>query len=164
MAANDTGVSVWVDGLGEIAADDPDLGLIPASNEKILTAMGALEVLGPDATLSTAVRVAGPVLDSTLVGDLVLVGGGDPTLTKGGDHSLDALARQVRDAGITQVNGRLLADESRYDLERRAAGWTDQQYPSEAGPISALDGRPQPSHGQQRVPREPRARQHRSLP
>jgi D-alanyl-D-alanine carboxypeptidase/D-alanyl-D-alanine-endopeptidase (penicillin-binding protein 4) len=138
LGANDTGASVWVDGIGEIVADDPDLPLIPASNEKLLTGMGALEILGPDATLTTVVRTTGPVLGTTLVGDLVLVGGGDPTLKAEGEHSLDDLARQVQAAGITEVNGRLLADESRYDNVRKAAGWTEQQYPSEAGPLSAI--------------------------
>ena len=138
LADNDTGVSVWVDGLGEIAADDPDRPH-PRVEREDPHRHGRPRGAGPGRdALDPTVRAAGPVLDSTLVGDLVLVGGGDPTLTKGGEHSLDDLARQVHDAGITQVNGRLLADESRYDLERRAAGWTEQQYPSEAGPISAL--------------------------
>ena len=50
----------------------------PASNEKIFTAMGALAVLGADARLTTEVRL-------TAGGDLVVVGGGDATLTAGAD-------------------------------------------------------------------------------
>ncbi|GAC1326324.1 MAG: hypothetical protein NVSMB13_11030 [Mycobacteriales bacterium] len=48
--------------------------VVPASTAKLVTAAAALSVLGPDARLSTRVVAgAGP-------GELVLVGGGDPTL------------------------------------------------------------------------------------
>jgi len=48
--------------------------VVPASTAKLVTAAAALSVLGPDARLSTRV-VAGAA-----PGELVLVGGGDPTL------------------------------------------------------------------------------------
>jgi D-alanyl-D-alanine carboxypeptidase/D-alanyl-D-alanine-endopeptidase (penicillin-binding protein 4) len=137
LNSNDTGVSIWIDGIGEVATRDPDHQLLPASNEKILTAMGALAIVGGDTTLTTTARAAGPVVGGTLTGDLVLVGGGDPTLRIDGDHSLQELARQVAGTGITQVTGKLLVDESRYDNVRRAAGWEDAQL-ANAGPISAL--------------------------
>ena len=130
VAAGPWGVSVWIDGYGEIARQ-PDVPLLPASNQKLFTAMGALAVLGPDARLTTEVR-------ATPDGGLVIAGGGDPTITGGGPHSLDALAAQVRAAGVTQVAGPLLVDESRHDAARRAAGWQDWQVPAYAGPLSAL--------------------------
>ncbi|MGH9031268.1 MAG: D-alanyl-D-alanine carboxypeptidase/D-alanyl-D-alanine endopeptidase, partial [Acidimicrobiia bacterium] len=71
-------------------------------------------------------------------GGLVIVAGGDPTLTGSGPHSLDALAGQVRAAGITEVAGPLVVDESRYDTARRASGWQDWQVPAYAGPLSAF--------------------------
>ncbi|MGH9032775.1 MAG: D-alanyl-D-alanine carboxypeptidase, partial [Acidimicrobiia bacterium] len=97
VAAGPWGVSVWIDGYGELARQ-PDLPLLPASNQKLFTAMGALAVLGPDARLTTEVRAPPD-------GGLVIVAGGDPTLTGSGPHSLDALAGQVRAAGITEVAG-----------------------------------------------------------
>jgi serine-type D-Ala-D-Ala carboxypeptidase/endopeptidase (penicillin-binding protein 4) len=138
LAADSTGVSIWIEGIGEVATLQPDRSLLPASNEKLLTAMGALAVLGPDSTFVTTARATGPVVGGTLTGDLVLVGGGDPTVRTEGDHSLEALAGQVEATGITRVTGRLLVDESRFDSVRRAAGWEDSQYPANAGPISAL--------------------------
>lgn len=130
VAAGPFGVSVWIEGYGELAAQ-PELPLLPASNQKLLTAMGALAVLGPDLRLTTEVR-------ATAEGGLVVVAGGDPTLTGRGPHSLDALAAQVRAAGITHVAGPLLVDESRHDDARRAPGWQDWQVPAYAGSLSAF--------------------------
>ncbi len=131
VTANRFGLSIWVDGLGEVAAHDPDLPLFPASNQKLLTAMGVLTVLGADTRFATTVQ-------SSPEGTLVITGGGDPSLTARGPHSLDALAAQVRAAGITTVPGALVVDESRHDAVRRAAGWQDWQFPTYAGPLSAL--------------------------
>jgi serine-type D-Ala-D-Ala carboxypeptidase/endopeptidase (penicillin-binding protein 4) len=131
VTANQFGVSIWIDGLGEVVAQHPDLPLFPASNQKLLTAMGVLAVLGPDARFTTEVRLASD-------GNLVIVAGGDPSLAARGPHSLDALAAQVRAAGITVVPGALVVDDSRHDAMRRAAGWQDWQFPAYAGPLSAL--------------------------
>jgi serine-type D-Ala-D-Ala carboxypeptidase/endopeptidase (penicillin-binding protein 4) len=131
VAANRFGLSIWVDGLGEVGAHEPDTPLFPASNQKLLTAMGVLAVLGPEARFTTEVR-------SARDGSLVVKAGGDPSLTAGGPHSLDALAGQVRAAGVTTVPGSLVVDESRQDSVRRAAGWQDWQLPAYAGPLSAL--------------------------
>src|SRR5918995_919689 len=129
--ANRFGLSIWVDGFGEVGAHEPDMPLFPASNQKVLTAMGALSVLGPDARFTTEVRWAPD-------GSLVVTAGGDPSLRARGPHSLDALAAQVRAAGITTVPGAIVVDESRQDSVRRAAGWQDWQFPTYAGPLSAL--------------------------
>jgi len=125
------GLSIWIDGLGEVGALEPDVPLLPASNQKLLTAMGVLSVLGPSARLTTAVR-------TTPDGGLAIVGGGDPSLTARGPNSLDALAAQVRAAGVTSVSGPLVIDESRHDGLRRAGQWQDWQVPAYAGPLSAL--------------------------
>jgi serine-type D-Ala-D-Ala carboxypeptidase/endopeptidase (penicillin-binding protein 4) len=131
VASHRVGASVWIDGLGEVLAREPDLALAPASNEKIFTAMGALAVLGADARLTTEIRL-------TADGDLVVVGGGDATLTSGGPHSVAALADQVRANGVGPVPGALIVDETRHDGERQARGWQDWQIPTYTGPLSAL--------------------------
>jgi len=140
LAGNQVSVSVWVDGLGEVLAHQGDERLLIASNQKLLTAMGVLDAFALDATLRTEVVAAqGVDLAAGLVpGELVLVGGGDPTLTSTGPHSLAALARSVRAAGIREVRGGLVVDESRFDLARFAPGWQDWHIPTYAGPMSAL--------------------------
>jgi D-alanyl-D-alanine carboxypeptidase/D-alanyl-D-alanine-endopeptidase (penicillin-binding protein 4) len=131
VTANRFGLSIWIDGIGEVGAHEADLSLFPASNQKLLTAMGVLAVLGSDARFTTEVRL-GPD------GDLVVVAGGDPSLAAQGPHSLDALAAQVRAVGVTTVPGSLDVDDSRHDAMRRAAGWQDWQFPTYAGPLSAF--------------------------
>ncbi len=132
------GLSVWMDGYGEVVAHNADLALTPASTQKLFTAVAALAALGPDAHLETTVQAHGLVADGRLQGDLVLVGGGDPSLRSGGAHSLDVLAAQVAAAGIRRVTGNLVGDESRFDGARTAAGWFDWHVPRIIGPLSAL--------------------------
>lgn len=126
---------------------------IPASPMKILTATAALHVLGPSKRLVTRVVSTAPVIKGVINGDLVLIGAGDPTLTIGIDKgkyptpaSLDILARQVRKAGVTQVNGRLLLDATLFAGPTRAPGWRDSYVrEGSVAPVSALEvdeGRP----------------------
>ncbi len=76
--------------------------LPPASTLKTVTALYALERLGPDHRFPTSVLVTGPVRAGRLDGDLVLIGGGDPTLDT---DRLAELAVMVREAGIREVAG-----------------------------------------------------------
>ncbi len=130
LAGNRVSVSLWIDGLGEVLVQNGDERLAVASNQKLLTAMGVLDELDLDTALHTWVVRSGD--------DLVLVAGGDPTLTSEGPHSLAALAMLVRAAGITEVGGDLVIDESRFDAARTAPGWQDWQMPAYVGPLSAL--------------------------
>jgi D-alanyl-D-alanine carboxypeptidase/D-alanyl-D-alanine-endopeptidase (penicillin-binding protein 4) len=131
VAAHASSVSIWIDGRGEVLSRDPERALAPASNQKLLTAMGALAVLGPDARLATALHL-------TESGDLVIEPGGDATLTATGPHSLAALAVQARANGVTRVPGSLRVDETVFDGARRAPGWEDWQIPTYTGPMSAF--------------------------
>ncbi|MEL6960035.1 MAG: D-alanyl-D-alanine carboxypeptidase/D-alanyl-D-alanine-endopeptidase [Pseudomonadota bacterium] len=89
----------------ELVAVGADIPLPPASVTKAVTALYALDALGGGFRFVTRVVAMGDVTDGVLEGDLVLVGGGDPTLSA--DH-LAQLAADVAEAGIVQVRGRLL--------------------------------------------------------
>lgn len=79
--------------------------LPPASVAKSLTALYALDVLGPEHKFETRILALGPVEDGVVKGDLVLAGGNDPTLQT---DDLATLAANVKAAGIISVEGKFL--------------------------------------------------------
>ena len=105
---------------------------IPASVEKLFTTATALRRYGPRARLATTVVLDGDVdTEGRLDGDLVLVGGGDPTLDR---SAIARLARQVRDAGVRRVSGSVLGDESWLD-DARGGPRTGGAYDSDMGGV-----------------------------
>ncbi|WP_431677081.1 D-alanyl-D-alanine carboxypeptidase/D-alanyl-D-alanine endopeptidase [Kitasatospora sp. KL5] len=110
--------------------------MLPASTLKTVTAAAALDLLGPGHRFTTEVLAAGPRTGGRIDGDLVLRGGGDPTLLPA---DLDALAAQVAGAGVTEVGGALLADASRWDGVPLGPSWAwDDQAAYYSPQISAL--------------------------
>ena len=55
------------------------LKMVPASNVKLITTGLALTRLGPSWRFRTSLAYSGSIRDSVLVGDVYIVGGGDPT-------------------------------------------------------------------------------------
>ncbi len=102
--------------------------LIPASNQKLLTAAAILLELGPEATFDTQLYRTGPVENGILKGDLVVRGGGDPSL--GGRFHNDDItftfrqwASTLKQAGIQQIEGRIIGDDNIFDDVAYGAGW-----------------------------------------
>ncbi|MEZ5715230.1 MAG: D-alanyl-D-alanine carboxypeptidase/D-alanyl-D-alanine-endopeptidase [Paracoccaceae bacterium] len=85
-----------------LEAHDGDLGQPPASVTKTVTALYALDVLGPGHRFTTDLIATGPVAGGVLQGDLVLAGGGDPTLDT---DMLADMARRLKAAGVSRVSG-----------------------------------------------------------
>jgi D-alanyl-D-alanine carboxypeptidase/D-alanyl-D-alanine-endopeptidase (penicillin-binding protein 4) len=83
----------------------PQRGLPPASVVKALTAIYALDTLGPSHRFETRLIATGPVQNGILGGDLVLAGGGDPLLDT---NALADMAAQLKAAGVREVRGRFL--------------------------------------------------------
>jgi D-alanyl-D-alanine carboxypeptidase/D-alanyl-D-alanine-endopeptidase (penicillin-binding protein 4) len=88
-------------------AVDPGLTLPPASCLKAITALYALERLGPDWRFTTRLIATGPIAGGTLEGDLILAGGGDPTLTT---DTLGDMAAALRAAGLRGIAGRFVVN------------------------------------------------------
>ncbi len=86
-------------------ARSPDAALPPASVAKAVTALYALDRLGAGYRFATRVLATGPVVQGVIQGDLVLAGGGDPTLQT--DQLGDLVARLAA-AGVTGATGRFL--------------------------------------------------------
>ena len=124
-----------------------DLELLPASNQKLITAIGALELLPADFHFETEVRLSADL-------DVSIVAGGDPTLTSA---DIDALARDLVDLLAVEsprfeptaedpvpdelpkvVVGDLVVDVSHFPPTRTGPGWLDRYVPADVGPMSSL--------------------------
>ncbi|WP_376871447.1 D-alanyl-D-alanine carboxypeptidase/D-alanyl-D-alanine-endopeptidase [Albirhodobacter sp. R86504] len=82
-----------------------DLGMAPASTMKALTTCYAFSTLGTSYRFVTRLVATGPIAGGVLNGDLILMGGGDPTLSTDG---LAILAGKLADLGVTRISGRFL--------------------------------------------------------
>lgn len=82
---------------------NPVLALPPASVTKAITSLYALDTLGAGYRFKTRLVATGPVSNGRLKGDLILVGGGDPTLTT---DDLAVMAAALKQAGIREVRGK----------------------------------------------------------
>ena len=102
----DVGFAVADASTGALLEDhNGDLGLPPASVTKAVTALYALDVLGAEHRFQTRVMASGPIKEGVLEGDLILVGGADPTLDT---DDLATLAAKLAAAGLRSVTGRFL--------------------------------------------------------
>ena len=137
-----------------IYAVNPDMALIPASNQKLLTAYTALAVMGPEYRFHTALTTDAQVDNGVVQGDVYLIGGGDPSLATP-DYAasfirqpqvftdVNGLIAGLQAAGITRVQGALVADGTRYDDQRYVDAWPARfksgvgENPS--GPLSGLN-------------------------
>jgi serine-type D-Ala-D-Ala carboxypeptidase/endopeptidase (penicillin-binding protein 4) len=119
-----------------VFAHNSAVGFVPASNEKLPITYAALKVLGPGFRFPTEVRGQGSLgADGTWVGNLVLKGYGDPTLSS---WTLRQLVRKIKAEGIRRVSGMVIGDESFFDRVRTAPGWKASFYIEESPPLSAL--------------------------
>jgi D-alanyl-D-alanine carboxypeptidase/D-alanyl-D-alanine-endopeptidase (penicillin-binding protein 4) len=131
-------VSIVDAGTGEaLYQRNPDTLTTPASTTKLLTAATVLAARGPAYRLTTR-AVAGPE-----PGDVVLVGGGDPTLAVNsvgqfpGAGRLDRLAAQVKSALGTIKPRRVLIDTSLFTGSATAPGWSPADI-SPGGQVAAI--------------------------
>lgn len=112
-----------------------DKAMVPGSNQKLLTTAAALDVLGPDYRFSTRVlATARP--GRRIKGDLYLQGTGDPSIRQA---DYDALAARLASAGIREITGDLVADDTWFDDQRLGSDWlVGDESSYEQAQISAL--------------------------
>ena len=82
---------------------DATLGLPPASVTKAVTALYGLDTLGSNHRFQTRLIATGPISNGILKGDLVLAGGGDPTLDT---DRLAEMAAGLKKAGLRELRGK----------------------------------------------------------
>jgi D-alanyl-D-alanine carboxypeptidase/D-alanyl-D-alanine-endopeptidase (penicillin-binding protein 4) len=125
----------------------------PASNTKLFTTAVAMATIGPNYKVETTIETNG-ILESTgrLKGDLIIVGRGDPNISgrvlpyrlkteRLTPHlrALEQLADTLVGAGLKQVEGDIVGDDSLFAFERYGNGWgQDDLMWSDGAPASAL--------------------------
>ena len=129
----------------------------PASNTKLFTTALALSTLGPQYRFTTTVVAQGAIdASGRLAGDLVFVGGGDPSLSARrypyqkpvtGEKpqpfetipAIEDLADQIASRGIKAIDGDIVGDDRRYVWDPYPDGWSADDAVWEYGaPVSAL--------------------------
>jgi D-alanyl-D-alanine carboxypeptidase len=133
--ARDVHYNVQISG-GPTLTRHSNLTSRPASNEKLITTETLLAQVGPGFEYRTTFYVTAPVgSDGVEHGDLIVVGGGDPTLTS---SELGLLGKDLHRDGLHRVTGNLVIDDSRYNHWTTAPGWKHGFLPDESGPIDAF--------------------------
>lgn len=112
---------------------NPRQKLVPASTTKLITTGIGLKVLGADYRYSTSLGYSGTIKDSTLVGDLYIMGGGDPTTgsrSKCSEPSKQLFAKWqslLLNAGIRRIEGRIIGDPRFFDDPcAQSTGWSNE--------------------------------------
>ncbi len=120
--------------------------LIPASNMKIITTGASLYYLGPEYRFKTHLAMRGKIKKNKLYGDIIIRGGGDPTL---GIENMEQFIYSIKEKNIKEITGNIIVDDSYFNVvvdykdfpfyERLPVGWAwhylDARYAPE---ISAL--------------------------
>jgi D-alanyl-D-alanine carboxypeptidase/D-alanyl-D-alanine-endopeptidase (penicillin-binding protein 4) len=106
-----------------IAELNPDMGMIPASTQKLFTTATILELAGADYRFKTKIQYTGTIdkTSKTLNGNIIIKGGGDPTLGSKyfyRDKQFDfikSIITAIKSSGIEKIAGRVIADATIYD-------------------------------------------------
>lgn len=116
-----------------------NIGVAPASCQKVITASTAFELLGHDYTYKTTLGYTGKIVNGVLNGDIIIKGSGDPTLgswryqqTKE-ENIVSTFKSAIKREGINEITGHVYADESLWIGEAIPDGWIWQDIGSYYG-------------------------------
>jgi D-alanyl-D-alanine carboxypeptidase/D-alanyl-D-alanine-endopeptidase (penicillin-binding protein 4) len=106
-----------------------EIGVAPASCQKVITAATAFELLGHDYTYKTTLGYTGKIENRILNGDIIIKGNGDPTLGSWRydqakeENIITAFKNAISQAGIDEITGHVYVDESLWNDEATPGGW-----------------------------------------
>ncbi len=120
-----------------LAARDAQKLFNPASVQKIITSVAALDKLGADFRWQTRIYSQNKIENGTLDGDLILYGQGAPDLT---DEGIENLVGQLKAKGLQKIKGNIVGDESYFMGDAIGDGWAWNElqwyYGAEASALS----------------------------
>jgi len=94
--------------------------MLPASTQKVFTAVAAKLALGDQFQFETALLSNGKIQNGNLDDNLIVRFTGDPDLTSG---QLYTLLAELKKQGIKKINGDLVLDTSVFSSHDRGLGW-----------------------------------------
>ncbi|WP_373602753.1 serine-type D-Ala-D-Ala carboxypeptidase [Aggregatibacter sp. HMT-949] len=94
--------------------------MLPASTQKVFTAVAAKLALGDEFKFDTALLTNGKIQNGDLDGNLIVRFTGDPDLTSG---QLYDLLAELKKQGVNKINGDLVLDTSVFSSHDRGLGW-----------------------------------------
>ncbi len=127
----------------------PHRNLIPASNEKVPVCAAILLKLGPEYVYQTSLYHSGSIEGSTLYGDLIVTGSGDPSIGgrfNGGDitYQFRLWAELLKRKGINSIQGDIIGVDNIFDDVPHGLNWHPvdlvEWYAAEISALSFNDG------------------------
>ncbi len=121
---------------------------VPASNMKLFTTAAGLVLLGEDYRFKSEIYTRGKIDGSTLDGDLIWQGGGDPTISGRFYNDdifkvFDDWADSLQAKGIDEIRGNIIGDDNKFDNVGLGKGWAwDHEsywYSAPSGAVSFND-------------------------
>lgn len=116
---------------GKVIFDkNSQVGLAPASCQKVITSVAAFDLLGKDYRYKTDIRYDGDMEGSTLNGNLFIKASGDPTLGSWRWEStkMDTVQQRIlavlKAKNISSITGNLIIDDSKWETQATPGGWT----------------------------------------
>ena len=115
---------------------NPHQYLTPASTTKLFPSFSSFFTMGSDYMIPTQVLSDGMIENGVLKGDIYLKGFGDALLD---EQDITALVLQLKQKGITSINGGIYADASYFDnITQRHIYSGDNEVVEPLAPITAL--------------------------
>ncbi len=109
--------------------------MIPASNQKILTALASLDRFGPSHRFSTRIWASSKPDADGIVDELIVEGGGDPAMNS---EDWWRLAADLRREGLRGIRGDLRVDDTRFETPGWHPSWGSISARAYHAPIGAL--------------------------
>lgn len=113
-----------------LAEITPQLSLVPASTLKLITTATALEILGSNFRFETKLAYSGTIRNDSLIGNLIIIGGGDPALGSKyfkkhylNYHFLNKWLNQITQLNIKHITGDIITDISIFDDQMIPRTW-----------------------------------------
>ena len=118
-----------------VYARGADRPLVPASNQKILTALAALDRFGPSHRFATRIWAPAALDADGTVASLLVEGGGDPVMNS---EDWWRIAADLRREGLRLVRGDLRVDDTRFDPPGWHPSWGRISSRAYHAPVGAL--------------------------